>query len=74
MEPIPKAITQVLKEYKGVMPPELPKHLLPRREVDHKIELKPGDKPPIRAHYQMLPQKLKDLQKQIKELLDAICI
>ena len=44
MEPIPEVVGQVLKAYKDVMPPELPKRLPPRREVDRKIELeyKPG--------------------------------
>ena len=38
----PKAIQEVLGEFKDVMPAELPKRLPPRREVDHAIELEVG--------------------------------
>lgn len=53
------------------MPPQLPKRLPPRREVDHKIELEPGAKPPAKAPYRMAPPELEELKKQLKELLDA---
>ena len=46
-KPMPKEIEGVLDEFKDVMPPKLPKRLLPRRDEDHKIELEPGTKPPV---------------------------
>lgn len=52
---LPKEITDVLEEFKDVMPPELPKKLPPRREVDHQIELEPGTKPPAMVPYRMAP-------------------
>ncbi|XP_070004602.1 uncharacterized protein [Nicotiana sylvestris] len=64
-------IEKLLKDNKDVMPEELPKHLLPRREVDHKIELEPGAKPPAFAPYRMAPSELEELKKQLKDLLDA---
>ena len=53
------------------MPPELPKKLPPKREEDHKIELKPGAKPPAMGPYRMAPPELEELRRQLKELLDA---
>ncbi|XP_070017963.1 uncharacterized protein [Nicotiana sylvestris] len=70
-EKVPPCIEKLLEENKDIMPEELPKYLLPRREVDHKIELEPGAKPPVFAPYRMAPPKLEELKKQLKELLDA---
>ncbi|XP_070002194.1 uncharacterized protein [Nicotiana sylvestris] len=70
-EIVPPCIEKLLKENKDVMPEELPKHFPPRREVDHKIELDPGAKPPAFAPYRMAPPELEELKKQLKELLDA---
>ncbi|KAL9259804.1 RNA-directed DNA polymerase-like protein [Drosera capensis] len=53
------------------MPKELLKKLPPRREVDHKIELEPGTRPPAKAPYRMASTELEELRKQLKELLDA---
>jgi len=47
----PKAIHEVLEDFKDVMPAELPKKLPPRREVDHAIKLEQGAKPPTFALY-----------------------
>ncbi|XP_070004616.1 uncharacterized protein [Nicotiana sylvestris] len=70
-EIVSPSIEKLLEENKDVMPKELPKHLSPRREVDHKIELEPGDKPPAFSPYRMAPSELEELKKQLKELLDA---
>ncbi|XP_042951365.1 uncharacterized protein LOC122286598 [Carya illinoinensis] len=67
----PKEIMDVLIEYEDVMPPKLPKKLPPRREVDHQIELEPSAKPPAKAPYRMSPPELKELRRQLKELLDV---
>ncbi|KAL0367409.1 UNVERIFIED_CONTAM: hypothetical protein Sradi_3631000 [Sesamum radiatum] len=37
--PIPGVIKKLLKEFEDVMPDELPRKLLPKRAVDHEIEL-----------------------------------
>ncbi|XP_042974786.1 uncharacterized protein LOC122306425 [Carya illinoinensis] len=61
--PPPKEIQRVLRDYKDVMPAELPKQLPPRREVDHQIELEPGAKPPAKAPYRMSPPELEELRR-----------
>ncbi|XP_070022944.1 uncharacterized protein [Nicotiana sylvestris] len=70
-ETLPPCIETLLEENKDVMSEELPKHLPPRREVDHKIELEPGVKPPAFSPYRMAPPELEELSKQLKELLDV---
>ncbi|XP_070002719.1 uncharacterized protein [Nicotiana sylvestris] len=70
-EIVSPCIEKLLEENKDVMPEELPKNLPPTREVDHKIELEPGAKPPIFAPYRMTPPEIEELRKQLKELLDA---
>ncbi|XP_059663382.1 uncharacterized protein LOC132309045 [Cornus florida] len=70
-EEVRKEIRAVLDEYTDVMPKELPKKLPPRREVDHKIELEPGSKPPALVPYRMAPPELEELRRQLKELVDA---
>ena len=70
-KPIPKEIKGVLDVFKDVMSPELPKRLPLRREKDHKIELDPGAKPSVMGPYRMAPPELEELQRQLKELLDA---
>ena len=68
---VPLQIQAFLNEYKDVMPPELPKKLPPRREVDHAIELEQGTKPTTLAPYRMAPPELEELRKQLKDLLNA---
>jgi len=60
-----------LKAYQDIMPAKLPSKLPPRREVDPKIELESGTRPPAMGPYRMAPPELEELQKQLKELLDA---
>lgn len=68
---LPPKIEAVLDECKDIMPKELPKQLPPRREVEHKIELVQGAKPPAMGPYLMSPPELKELRRQLRELLDA---
>ena len=65
------AIAPILRRFSDVMPPELPKKLPPRRQTDHQIELVPGSRPPTQAPYRMTPPELRELRKQLTELLDA---
>ena len=48
---------------------DLPSELLSRREVDHKIEVKPGTKPPLKALYRLSQKELEELKSQLDELL-----
>ncbi|WKA05087.1 hypothetical protein VitviT2T_023072 [Vitis vinifera] len=68
---VPDSVVKILKEFKDVMPAELPKELPPWRPIDHKIELLPGTKAPAQAPYRMPPAELLELRKQLKKLLDA---
>ena len=68
---VPDAIAPILSRFVDVMPPELPKKLPPRRQTDHRIELVLGSRTPAQAPYQMTPPKLRELRKQLTELLDA---
>lgn len=47
------------------------RHLPPRREVDHNIELDPGVKPPTYSLYCTDRTELEDLRKKLKELLEV---
>ena len=52
-----------------MMPEDLPNELPPRREVDHKIEVKPGTEPPSKAPYRLSQKELEELKSQLDELL-----
>ena len=59
----------VLSEFKDVFLEELPQ-LPPERELDFTIELKPGAEPISKTPYRMTTLELRELQIQLKELLD----
>ncbi|KAL0347942.1 UNVERIFIED_CONTAM: Transposon Ty3-G Gag-Pol polyprotein [Sesamum angustifolium] len=59
----------VVREFPDVFPDELP-GLPPHREVDFEIETIPGAAPISIAPYRMAPSGLKELKKQLEELLD----
>ena len=42
---------------------------MPRREVDHKIEVKPGTETPSKAPYRLSQKELEELKSQLDELL-----
>ena len=68
---MPKEIRGVLEEYQDIMSAKLPSKLPPKREVDHKIKLESGTRPPAMGPYRMAPPELEEFRKQLKELLDA---
>ncbi|XP_068644858.1 uncharacterized protein [Aristolochia californica] len=69
--PMPREVEKDLSEFKDVMPPELPKRLPPRTEVDHQIELEPDSGPPTLVPYRMSPPELEELRRQLRKLLDS---
>ena len=70
VEFVPKCVKDVLKGYQDVMPEDLSNELPPRREVDHKIEVKPGTEPPSKAPYRLSQKELEEeLKSQLDELL-----
>ena len=69
-EEVPKCVQDVLKEYKDIMPEELPKGLPPIRGIEHQIDFVPGASLPNRAAYRASPEETKELQRQVQELMD----
>ncbi|KAL0313648.1 UNVERIFIED_CONTAM: Retrovirus-related Pol polyprotein from transposon.6 [Sesamum radiatum] len=59
----------IVREFPDVFPEELP-GLPPHREVDFGIETIPRAAPISIAPYRMAPSELKELKKQLEELLD----
>ncbi|XP_074374237.1 uncharacterized protein LOC141714629 [Apium graveolens] len=59
----------IVREYPDVFPEELP-GLPPDREIKFSIDLIPGAEPVSKAPYQMALVEMKELAKQLQELLD----
>ena len=68
---MPDCIVEFLKQHTDVVPPELPKKLPARRDIDQKIKLLLGTVAPAYAPYCMTPTGLAELCKQLNDLLDA---
>jgi hypothetical protein len=68
--PLPRAITNLLQEFKDVFPVEIPTGLPPLRGIKHQIDLIPGASLPNRAAYRTNPKETKEIQRQVQELLD----
>jgi hypothetical protein len=67
---LPRAITNLLQEFKDVFPAEIPPGLPPLRGIEHQIDLIPGASLPNRAAYKTNPEETKEIQRQVQELLD----
>ena len=59
----------IFRDFLEVFPEDLPRLLLDR-EFEFVIELVPGTISKSKASYRMAPTKLKELKKQLQELLD----
>ncbi|KAL8098129.1 hypothetical protein AgCh_031048 [Apium graveolens] len=59
----------IVREFPDVFPEELP-GLPPDREAEFFIDLIPGAEPVSKAPYRMAPIEMKELAKQLQELLD----
>ncbi|XP_073112178.1 uncharacterized protein [Elaeis guineensis] len=59
----------IVKEFSDVFTDDLP-GLPPDREIEFSIDLIPGTSSVSKAPYRMAPAELKELQKQLQELLD----
>ena len=58
-----KDLGKLIKEYRDIFPEKLPKVVPPSREVQHKIEIKPGSEPPYRPPYRFAPAEQDDLEE-----------
>jgi hypothetical protein len=63
--PLPRAITNLLQEFKDVFPGEIPPGLPPLRGIEHQIDLIPGISLPNRAVYRTNPEETKEIQRQV---------
>jgi hypothetical protein len=68
--PLPRAITNLLQEFKDIFPAEIPPGLPPLRGIEHQIDLIPGTSFPNRDMYRTNPEETKEIQRQVQELLD----
>jgi hypothetical protein len=64
------AVQKLLQRFRVTFGP-LPKHLPPKRAVDHEIELEPGAKPPFLPIYHLSPRELEEVKEQLTMLLEA---
>jgi hypothetical protein len=60
--PLPRPITNLLREFKHVFPAEIPPGLPPLRGIEHQIDLIPGASLPNRATYRTNPEEMKEIQ------------
>jgi hypothetical protein len=67
---IPSAVADLLQEYVDVFPKDLPLGLPPLRGIEHQIDLIPGAQLPNRASYRTNPDETKEIQRQVRALLD----
>ncbi|XP_076940983.1 uncharacterized protein LOC143610370 [Bidens hawaiensis] len=70
-EPEPKKLDEVpiVTEFKDVFPNEL-LGIPPDREVEFRIDLVPGTAPIAKSPYRLAPTEMKELKKQLDELLE----
>ena len=59
----------IISKYQDLFPAEMPSRLPPKRTVNHSIQLVEGTEPPSKPIYWLADTQLKELQKQLDELL-----
>uniref|UniRef100_A0A0G4ID56 Reverse transcriptase domain-containing protein n=1 Tax=Chromera velia CCMP2878 TaxID=1169474 RepID=A0A0G4ID56_9ALVE len=64
------AAREILKENKELFPDEIPKLPLRRGDLDFKIELEPGARPPAKPPYRLSYAELEEMKKQLKDYVD----
>lgn len=63
-------LQELLQEFEGVFPDDLPQGLPPIRGIEHQIDLIPGASIPNKPPYRCNPEETKEMQKQIDELME----
>jgi hypothetical protein len=66
---IPCVVVSLLQEFDDVFPKDIPSGLPPFRRIEHHIDLIPGTSIPNRPAYKSNPEEMKELQKQVDELM-----
>ncbi|KAG3070953.1 hypothetical protein PC122_g15895 [Phytophthora cactorum] len=67
--PIPEPVRLLLREFKDVLPEQIPDQLPPERAVDHVVIIRPDAVPAARAPFQHYPVERAALEEYIKGLL-----
>jgi hypothetical protein len=67
---LPSVFLDLLQDFEDVFPDEIPAGLPPLRGIEHQIDLVPGASLPNRLAYRTNPEETKEIQRQVKELLD----
>nr|XP_034591764.1 uncharacterized protein LOC117853544 [Setaria viridis] len=67
---LPSVVLDLLQDFKDVFPDEVPAGLPPLRGIEHQIDLVPGASLPNRPAYRTNPEETKEIQQQVKELLE----
>jgi hypothetical protein len=60
--PLPRAITNLLQEFKDIFPTKIPPGLPPLRGIEHQIDLIPGATLPNHVAYRTNPEETKEIQ------------
>ena len=68
--PLPSVVLDLLQDFEDVFTSEIPAGLLPLRGIEHQIDLVPGASLPNCPAYRTNPEETKEIQRQVKELLD----
>jgi hypothetical protein len=67
---LPSVVLYLLQDFEDVFLDEIPAGLPPLRGIEHQIDLVPGASCPNRPAYCTNPEETKEIQRQVKELLD----
>ncbi|GLJ42659.1 hypothetical protein SUGI_0884240 [Cryptomeria japonica] len=70
MSEVPQEVQGLLKKYVEVIGDEMPNSFPSMRDVNHQIDLIPGENLPNKASYKMTPSQNEEIAKQVQELLD----
>jgi hypothetical protein len=66
---VPEIMRSMLEEFQDIILEEMPKGLLPMRDIQHCIDLVPGASLPNLPHYRMSPKENAILQEQVEGLI-----
>jgi len=69
-ETLPPKVQELLHEFGDIFPKEIPLMLPHLRGIKHQIDLVPGASLPNRPAYRTNPQETKEIESQVKELLE----
>ncbi|XP_024009759.1 uncharacterized protein LOC112085027 [Eutrema salsugineum] len=67
---LPPKVEALIKRFEDVFPEEIPPGLPPLRGIEHQIDLVPGQSLPNKAAYRMNPEESKELERQVRDLMD----